>query len=352
MTRGRDFPGSWYYKPSGGRKAVAEFKTRIQSFWKMNYGLCIDPRWHMAFAAVTGREDPRFISHDVWVEDILPCFNRLDFRPAYLDKNLARRLAEPEWEVPSVLKVMKGRCYSSTDQALNIEESSRILCDLGDIRLIVKSASHDDGSRVFLLGLHQGLFQFDNREMTLSMIIEEFGTELQIQQRFSQHPTLAMPHPESLNTVRVLTFRWQDSIRAICMFQRMGIDGSVTDNAGTGGLCRGISEQGLLYDYAVNNQGQKHIHHPTTAYAFKKEQLPGFKALRKIACELHLRIPHFDLISWDFAIDPQSRPFFLEMNFQGVSYVYQFATGEPLFKEDTAAVLQHIRKFRQESIGY
>ena len=58
---------------------------------------------------------------------------------------------------------------------------------------------------------------------------------------------------------------------------------------------------------------------------------------------MHEQIPHFDIVSWDFAVGEDGKPIFLEVNFRGAAFIYQFACG-PLFGDLTSSVLESVRK--------
>jgi len=76
------------------------------------------------------------------------------------------------------------------------------------------------------------------------------------------------------------------------------------------------------------------------------ESLHYYDCVCKLALDLHKQIFHFDLVSWDFAIGSEGEPIFLEVNFQGVVHVYQFACRKPLFGDLTKDVLEAVRDSR------
>lgn len=158
---------------------------------------------------------------------------------------------------------------------------------------------------------------------------------------------MAAPHPASVNTARLVTFRWKDQIRVLLAFARFGVEGKMTDNAGTGGVCCRIGSDGKMDDRAIDEYGTTHLRHPTSGYEFSEcAYVPNYDQMCREAIELHKRIFHSDIVSWDFATNVDGSPVFLEMNFQGVSYIYQFASRKPIFGDLTREVLQYVRDHR------
>src|SRR5687768_1056578 len=84
----------------------------VREYWRNHYGKAIDPLWHVACANLTGREDVRYVPHDIWFEEILPFFNKMSMRPAYLDKNLTDILCADTNAPETIVKRIHGRYYS------------------------------------------------------------------------------------------------------------------------------------------------------------------------------------------------------------------------------------------------
>src|SRR5690606_5183989 len=129
-------------------------------------------------------------------------------------------------------------------------------------------------------------------------------------------------HPQSLNTVRVVTFRWEGRITVLLAFARFGTGGRANDNVGTGGACCGIDLEGNLLDCAVDAVGRWHQTHPSTGFDFiARHRIPGYRRLCERAVELHHQMQHFVLISWDLAVGPDEEPIFIEANYRGAVHI-------------------------------
>ncbi len=63
------------------------------------------------------------------------------------------------------------------------------------------------------------------------------------QRRVEQHLDLTKINPGSINTLRLLTIQTEDGVKPMLAAMRFGTDGSVVDNASSGGLCVGVDMQ-------------------------------------------------------------------------------------------------------------
>jgi len=300
----------------------------------------------MAFTKVTGKKDARIIPGPCWVDEILPFLNELPLRAAYRDKNLSDVFLNYAHAPETIIKKMHGRYYTSDNTPISFADAEQHLA-ASQKDLIVKPSQTDNGFGIRSLVVIGSKLFLDNCPCTLSGLETQYGSNFIVQEKVAQHPLMAQAHPASLNTVRMVTFRWKNNIRVLIAFARFGTQGRLTDNAGMGGLCCGIDERGRLNDSAVDKTGKVYSSHPTTGYSFANRlSIPNYESVCKIALDLHRQIFHFDIVSWDFAIGVEGYPVFIEMNFKGAVYVYQFACRQPLFGDLTNDVLQAVRDNR------
>jgi hypothetical protein len=323
-----------------------QFLKEIDQYWNAHLGRKVNPLWHLACATVTGKQDVRFIPHDVWLENVLPTFNRMEMRPTYLDKNLVDVLIGKVPGPQTAIKRIHGRYYGPDDRSLTSAAARSRLASL-DGELIIKGSRTDDGANISAIRVEGGQLSIGGHAVRLEDLERSHGSDFIVQERIKQSPAMAEPHPSSVNTVRIATFRWGSDIRVLVAFARFGVGGKLTDNAGTGGICCGIGADGTLSATGVDEYGGTYSTHPTSGYDFSRRQrIPNFERMCDLARKLHEKIFHFDIVSWDFATREDDSPVFLEMNFQGVSYIYQFAWGAPLFGDLTDEVLARVRARR------
>lgn len=319
------------------------YPQAIADYWQTHYGTAVHPFWHVVCANVTGKEDVRYVPTDIWFDAILPFFNKMPMRDAYVDKNLSDRLLGPAHAPATILRRMHGRYYRSNTEGISREAALAAILD-GPSEQIIKPSLTDNGVGIRKLQIVAGAITLQGEATSLDALEASHGADFIVQATIRQHATMAEPHPSSVNTIRLVTFRWHDDIRLLLSFARFGTGGNITDNAGTGGVCCGIGEDGRLHATAVDEHGTVHAQHPTTGYAFDNRiVVPNYEQICQQALALHQKIFHFDLVSWDFAVGENGEPVFLEFNLRGAIYIYQFACGKPIFGDLTAEVLELIR---------
>ncbi|HRP07030.1 MAG TPA: sugar-transfer associated ATP-grasp domain-containing protein [Gemmatimonadales bacterium] len=337
------------YREAFGRNGLLRdppdprYVNDVRAFWAAHYGEAIHPFWHIACANATGKVDVRYIPTDIWFEDVLPFFNRMDMREAYIDKNLADLILGDPAAPRTVIRRIHGEYYDHGHGWIDRNAVPGMILD-GGPEQIIKPSLTDNGVGIRSLQAGPEGIRMDGAPATLEALEQSHGADFIIQARIRQHATMAEPHPDSVNTVRLLTFRWGGEIRSLLAFARFGVGGKLTDNAGTGGVCCGIDADGRLHATAVDEHGALHSRHPTTGYDFgQRASVPNFDEIRSRGMALHRRLPHFDLVSWDFAVGEDAEPVFVEFNLRGAVYIYQFACGSPVFGDLTQDVLERIR---------
>lgn len=163
------------------------------------------------------------------------------------------------------------------------------------------------------------------------------------QEFISQHPKLAAFNPTSVNSIRIVTFLFEERIHVLAAYLRMGQDGALLDNVCAGGLCCAIKEDGMLKDFGYDRRVERVYSHPN-GIAFKDFLIPGWDNVVTTAKRLHERMGNFRIISWDFAVDENEEPVFIEMNLKYGAMEYHQLQNGPLFGDMTERVLNEVYK--------
>lgn len=325
------------------RATNPEYLDAAREYWLKHYGKAGDPLWFTAIANVTGVEDVRFVPNDLWFHEILPYFNKMAMRAGYLDKNLSGLLLDNADTPITTVRRIHDNYYDAAYRLISREAALAAILAGGE-RQVIKPSLTDNGVGITPISISDGLIRTGDSVVGLEGLERSHGGDFIVQSWIRQHPVLAGPHPGSVNTIRMVTFRFDGEIRVLLAFVRFGSGGKLTDNASTGGVCCGVDESGMLADKVVDKEGRVNRYHPTSGYDFaNRVRLPDYDRICRRAIELHGRIWHFDLVSWDIALGESGEPLFVEFNVRGTSFTYQFACGRPLFGDLTEAVLERIR---------
>ena len=167
-----------------------------------------------------------------------------------------------------------------------------------------------------------------------------------VQEVVQQHEGMGKFHPWSLNTIRIITYRsfQTNNVHTLGQTMRMGVKKSVVDNASSGGIAVGISDDGTLMKYAVRQHGDYYTEHPDTNVVFEGSVIPAFNEVQETAKRLADFIPHQRLIGWDFAIGIEVKPVLIELNVGVGIWMHQFILGKPFFGEYWKEVYEYLNK--------
>lgn len=190
-------------------------------------------------------------------------------------------------------------------------EKIEIHDEIGSVNLIKKYRSID----VFAKGIDGECADkvFHVHESMPDITIPK-GTYI-VQEKIIQHSFMNQINSNSINTLRIVTYRVGSSIDILASVLRVGTSktGSV-DNWAVGGLCVPISN-GKLNEFGFYKiQWAKKVKtHPDTGFIFRDAEIPYFSEAVEMAIRAHKMIDNVSSIGWDIAIT-ENGPVFIEGN--------------------------------------
>jgi len=136
-------------------------------------------------------------------------------------------------------------------------------------------------------------------------------TDFIIQENLIQHELLDQIYSNSINTVRVHTFRHDSEVEIVSSIMRFGVGNNIVDN---GGLFVPVYDWKLeKYGYSLFKKGGgRFVKHPDTNFAFENFEIPFVKEIENLikkAASLFEK----DFIGWDIAITNEG-PVIIEGN--------------------------------------
>ena len=168
-----------------------------------------------------------------------------------------------------------------------------------------------------------------------------------VQNKLQQHEIFRKIHPESINTLRIMTARVNSDIVNLSSYLRMGRNGSVLDNGQSGGLFCRIFENGKLDKFAYDKNLFRFEKHPNSNLVFKDFNVPFFSEALNFCKLHHKRFLRFAFISWDISISPEGIPVFIEFNLKRQSiHGHQIING-PIFGEHTNYFIELYNQIRK-----
>lgn len=200
------------------------------------------------------------------------------------------------------LTIEKDTYTRQEDIALQLEELANKYESI-----FIKRTDTSGGDGVFKVNSGDA-FNIENLSMSNDYIIE---------QTLIQHKALNLINPNSINTLRVVTFKiGNEIVIPNCMF-RMSKGTSYLDNASAGGIFVSYdidkNKLGTTGYQLFKNGSKSFTKHPITNFTFKDAQLPFNEELKALVTQAAKSYSQIDSIGWDIAFTPNG-PVILEGN--------------------------------------
>ena len=126
-----------------------------------------------------------------------------------------------------------------------------------------------------------------------------------IEEALPQHPDMAKLHPQSVNSIRIVTDLVDHEVHIAYVMVKMGRGEGCCDNTGQGGiLCRVDEKTGKICSVATDDYFHVYEKHPDTGILLKGYQLPMLQEAIALVTEAAFEIPQMRHVGWDVAITP------------------------------------------------
>lgn len=323
-----------YQKLKVKRPLSKEQKKSIQSYYKPLVGHKVPTIWHQFMYSRTGVFAIDYMPLSLYRTELIGRMNQFPFMEAYADKNISYTLFPHVKQPKLIIKNMNGYFYTQ-DKAITREEAIA-LCENLD-NAIIKPSMSTRGQGVQALNIHNGISDTDHK--SIHQIFDDYQQNFLVQERIQQHPALEALNPTSANTIRLLSYRNGMDIIILYTVIRIGKLNQVIDNESAGGISARINADGTLAKYAYGAPGNDMVTHTDTGIELNGYAIPSYQKVIETVKELHYQLPYFDIAAWDFAVDVNGDPVFIEWNAN--PDLSQTANG-PAFGEYTRPILSTI----------
>ena len=291
------------------RKLTEEQKKEVQDYYVSLIGRKVPLYCHEYFYSRTGFFTKEYIPNNFYHCELVPRANIHRLQGVLGDKNMCDFLFPGEKKVHSFLKKINGYYYFESEPVS--EKDAISACkNLKDV--IIKPAKESEGRGVQLFSVEDGVTTVDGK--TVGQLFNEYGNDFLIQDRIKQHKDMAALNPSSVNTMRILSYRSGMEVLIIYSVIRIGRSGSVVDNQCAGGISTTISSEGVLGKTAFGGFSTDNIVTTDTGIELAGYQLPSYEKAIEMVKRLHLKLPWFNLVGWDIAIQEDGNPVLIEFN--------------------------------------
>lgn len=325
---------------------------KVNELYINNYGEKIPLDWHKYFTAYTGNFDENFFPELLYIPEFEYFLNlNKGYDVAISDKNLLPLVAESIGiKTPKVLFSCAYGLYR--DANCNLVSKDKILSYFSkyDKIFIKPSVDANSGIGCMLVDIKNGVDTISGNKV--ETILENIGKNFVAQEIIKCHKSIRSIYPNSVNTFRVITYRWNGNIEAMPVIMRIGRGNACIDNAHAGGIFIAVDNDGTLHRTAFTEFCDKFNEHPDTKVKFEGHKIFGVEKVIESAKRMHQALPQLGSYNWDFTIDEEGEPVLIEANVNGGSiWLIEMAHGKGAFGENTKDVLKWIRKMKSLKVS-
>lgn len=314
-------------------------KKDIVAYYQNLVGKKVPTYWHEYFYSRNEHYSVRYIPTCLYHSDVIYKLNNYKLRHAYVDKSIYDIYFSDVHRPKTFIKNINGYYYDNKNPITAEEAIERCQNLIGAVSKPTQEGMWGSGVRVF--STKDGILD-DGSD--IQSLMNQYGKNFIIQERIVQHKAMELLNPTSLNTLRVLSYRQGNEIFVLYAVVRIGRKGQSVDNETAGGINADIDlSSGRIIDCAYGKPSEKKIFTTDIGTALKGFQIPGFTKVLSEVKDLHLRLPYFNLVGWDFGIDKDENPIMIEWN--RCPDLSQTAHG-PAFGDMTEEIFNRIRSLK------
>lgn len=210
---------------------------------------------------------------------------------------------------PDGIELTTGERHDYAEMAPRLGPSRALFC---------KPRHGIHGNDAFGLEIRDGQLLVDGEATTPQALAQRIQAPYLCQDQIVQHEELARPHPESVNTLRLVTVHDRRTPEVLCASLKLGADRAVTDNGGaTRYIVRLNPETGRCYEVGYR-KGPGHAfvettEHPQTGVSMADCHVPFYSECLDLVRRAHQWLPGVYSVGWDVALTPDG-PRLLEGN--------------------------------------
>lgn len=149
-------------------------------------------------------------------------------------------------------------------------------------------------------------------------------------------------HPESVNTLRIHTLRFDDQVEVFHPYVRIGRGNSIVDNTHSGGIFTSCNPNDGTILNVVDDEGHIYKEHPDNHFPLKQFKVPCWEEAYRVAKNLALQIPNLVYAGWDLALTPNG--WVLVEGNPRAQLTFQISEGKGCYSDIEAILQKHGRK--------
>ena len=296
-------------KAAKNPEVTAKYKTVIRPYWKQ-FGVRMPKKfWFDLYANARTGFSEKYIPDDLWYRYILPHYNHVPAAYALQDKCALSEMFPDIRHPVTPVRNMSGAFFDEAKNRITAEEAAQLCLHRG--RILIKPSV---GS-----GQGHGIRFFDSDALTAADVLKlfaDYGQNFLVQEKLRQHDDLAALNPDSLNTLRIKTFLYDNRVRVLSSIVRVGRRHAELDNISQGGFGIPILEDGRLGGTGVTYANGRMIYVDAfdDGRKFTDYGIPSYGRVIESVKALAAKTGYFRIIGWDLSVAADGEPVLIEYN--------------------------------------
>lgn len=327
-----------------------EQKLKIDTFYKKNYGKKIPYVWHQNYMAHSGEFNEKQFPELLYTPEFEHFMNMWpEYCYVYEDKNVLPLLADKaKVKMPKIiLSVTKGVLRDSNYNVLEENEAVEVLSHASKV-FIKPTVESCSGEGCLVAEFINGKDIIGGKTAHDMVCWLKEKKDMVVQERVVCHESISRLYSGSVNTFRILSYRWKNEIICPSAIMRVGRGNAYVDNAHAGGMFVAINGDGVLKGNAVTEFNEQFVEHPDSKILFDGYKIDLFPRCIDAAVKVHEMMPQVGVVNWDFTIDESGNPVLIEVNLFGCGiWIYEMVHGEGAFGNNTEEILKWLRLMRK-----
>ena len=244
----------------------------------------------------------------------------------------------------TTLRCMHGNLHDAEYKLLDIENYSKSLSDKEMACFVKPAIDSGKGKNIKKCKIRDGKIFIDEILQDINKLKSSYNGDFIIQESIDQSLFLSDIYPYSVNSIRSISLRYEDKIVILSNQLNFGNNHNYVSNTGAGGVVCGVDENGNVAEFGYDGQFHKIFEHPLTCKPFKYIALPKFNELRKIIIQGHKRLPHFNLVAWDFGLDNLNQYVLIEYNLLSPGLNDHQVIDGPIFEKYLDGIMDNLHE--------
>lgn len=183
----------------------------------------------------------------------------------------------------------------------NNKKSLHNFCEFANrhVKFAIKPLRGQKGEGIYVVDFHET--DKNPEEYFKNNLIEK---NLVAEELIKQDSAMAKFHPESVNTLRMVTWHDKGTVRKAYAIVRLGIGNSFVDNASAGGIVAAVDvDSGIIITPGMRETRKAVFErHPDTDEQILGAQIPKWGELNQLIEKVVNVLPARKWIGWDFAL--------------------------------------------------